>query len=578
VDGAGGRVRVWYHTDHQATDRATAGHIASELETVIWPRVTALMDNRQPVSDAGLQNNGGNGRLDVVLLDLEYYGLAAPIVPQGSKCINTAIYLEIDRSLSGNILDGTIAHEFMHIVQWTYQASCWPDEYLWMDEATATWVEHYVYPGYDTEHEYVSEVTDHPEESLDSTARLHTYGAYLFFFFLHEGYSERWIPAIYAAGTTNNSLLAVENGLGAAGSTSLAARWPEFARRLWNQAPVDQFNNWDAIVEHAKAGRQVMKPALAAVPDDTLQMPAELPHLSSRYYHIMFTDDRVRSVSFMNGLKYKLVRNTTADGLVYIEPVALPEADTKGLNIQIIYRVRGNDFETIDVTDAAAFDFCRDQAAGRVDEMVVIFSNTDFENRSRSLKPAGIPPMLWFSNAGCWKWQGTVSLTFDADGCNSTTMTADLSWETDFPGVLAMPPDDYPEESTAIAFEPRSGTVTWNMAGTDCGDCTVSGSKSWPIGGPNFDFMALYVFTPSGPYHRSLDMYGIAQDLGFEVTERWNCPEPEGNFDFTHPLDFYVDLLATEHGIRISADGSRISGRVDQWDAVVTVDLTAQRE
>ena len=73
-------------------------------------------------------------------------------------------------------------------------------------------------------------------------------------------------------------------------------------------------------------------------------------------------------------------------------------------------------------------------------------------------------------------------------------------------------------------------------------------------------------------------MYGIAQDLGFEVTERWNCPEPEGNFDFTHPLDFYVDLLATEHGIRISADGSRISGRVDQWDAVVTVDLTAQRE
>jgi len=570
VDGT--HVRAWYRKDHPG-DLPTAQHIVAVMDNTIWPQLVTLMDNKAPLSDAGLDYDGGDGRYDIAIVDITDYGAAFAVDPSASGCGPTATHIEIRRGLSIPDLEGTLAHEFMHSIQWMFQSSCWFDEYAWMDEASATWAEHYVFP-HDTEQMYAPDFLDEPEKSLNwiDANGVYEYGAYLFFFYLHEGFNERWVRDIYRAATTSNSLKAIEDGLKAAGNTDLEHRWPEFVRRNWNVAPNDKYAQWDGLAATVKGVTRT--PSLGAAPVDTAEMDVSLPYLSARYYKFEFTDDNVRFVTFVNGMTYEIARATTSEGIEYFEPTAQSAAETRGLSVQLLVKVANRDWQTLDVTDQASVVFCRDRLDGRLEELVVIYANSDYTDKSRTLEPNGLRPLLLYSNAGCWKWEGTVNVEHDT-GCEVHSINSTLGWSTVYSGVrMFQPVEKYAELSTSTPFQPTSGTFAWTVTG-GCAGCSVSGNGSWPVVATTPNLLTTYNGVLSGAYNRGFDLLGFSPlQVG---TEEWICPDDSRTE--VGLVNISVGVKATEHPLKVSADGKRISGTIDLGNGkVATLNLTAKRE
>jgi hypothetical protein len=109
---------------------------------------------REPKSDGTL--GGGNGLTDIYLLNLGgtgVYGYTAPDVNQRISTIDHSVhsYLVLDNDYAPSEfvgysspvdpLDVTMAHEYNHVLHYTYDAL----EETWMFEATAVWMEGKVY-------------------------------------------------------------------------------------------------------------------------------------------------------------------------------------------------------------------------------------------------------------------------------------------------------------------------------------------------------------------------------------------------------------------------------------------------
>ena len=85
----------------------------------------------------------------------------------------------VNRTLTEPQLGAKVAHELMHGFLSAYKCA---GRCRWLDEATATWAEHFVEPRANTEHEYAKDFFRAPFLSLthDPTDRdRHKYGAVL---------------------------------------------------------------------------------------------------------------------------------------------------------------------------------------------------------------------------------------------------------------------------------------------------------------------------------------------------------------------------------------------------------------
>jgi hypothetical protein len=113
---------------------------------------------REPRSD-GTQGGGGAGHTDIYLKDIggnSIYGYAAPDPQPARHSLFAYLVLDNDFNRSQfpgyasprDPLDVTVAHEYNHVLQFTYDAS----EDTWMLESTAVWMEGKVY---DPVHDYL---------------------------------------------------------------------------------------------------------------------------------------------------------------------------------------------------------------------------------------------------------------------------------------------------------------------------------------------------------------------------------------------------------------------------------------
>ena len=583
VDTHNGKGRVWYNVNDSASGAPKARLLADAFDNDIYPKLTSLM-SATPVSDAGFQNNGGDGRLDIVLLttgmDADDEGISTFLPGNGKSCTNRPALIEINAALSSATeLMATLAHEFMHVLLFTFPADCHYTAYSWMHESTATWAEHYVYPNYNTEQAYADDYLRNTRRSLDWDSKsrgLFEYGTYLFFFYLQQ-FSPNWIPAIWSASSTPNPYQAIDDGLQTAGSTNLAERWPEFARRNWNVAPLDKYNQWDGLTSTAVKDSADVR--LDGVTEDVFNLNAlQLVELSAQYFYFSFPDDKVSTVKLVNGLKYHVEEATNSDGIAYYKPMAQPAEDTKGLNVQLLMKIAGQDWTNMDVTDKSEVLFCRDQLAGRLEEMVVIVSNSSVT--SSVIDPVGEGLLLYVSNTGCGKWQGEVKVVDTV--CGTYTLTANADWTNQLTPIMLLQPqpfDEYAPLSSGIPFAPSAGTFTWNLTGT-CGACSVSGSQSWPVTTSFFQPNLLYLYPGafSGTYHRGIDLAGLSPGPFATANEHWVCPDDT----FDDPQSFIsldADTRAPDKKLHLSADGRRITGSYDNGlGTTTTVNLTAVRE
>jgi hypothetical protein len=120
--------------------------------------------------------------------------------------------------------------------------------------------------------------------------------------------------------------------------------------------------------------------------------------------------------------------------------------------------------------------FCRDKKDERIEELVLIYSNSHPGDESFSIDPpTGVHlfdedsklPKLRLSNAGCYRWRGTSSTTVTLNAGGITEQTATVLFER------YRDPGNPEGRPGTDAFRPISGTATVRRNGSN-GVCTES--------------------------------------------------------------------------------------------------------
>ncbi len=369
-------VRVWWQTQYPQ-DEAQAEAIATAMDSSIWPPLTALMG--QPLSDAGSPYDGGDGRVDIYLVDTTR---SMAIDHPNPGCEKTPAYINLKRGESLS----TLAHEFMHVLQWgfdvaqgcVYQAG---GGYNWLGEATAQWAADYVYPAVNWEHPTAAWYMGAPGLPLETADDAHEYGAYLFFQYLTKFYdSEQIVRTIWNKAAQYGSLQAINEAI----PGGFEERWPAFAACLWNAPPSDCFAQWDGLTQTLADSITAEDVDMgAATLNRSLELTVSVEHMAANYRRFTFTDDRIKGVTFKNTL-----------------------VGASHAAVQALAKVDGQWQGPLDWTDREVSSFCRDSSGHLVEELVLIFSNSDWAAKS-NLVPSE-PPVLTVST-GC----ASVTLTWD---------------------------------------------------------------------------------------------------------------------------------------------------------------------
>lgn len=456
----GGRVKVWYDT-RVAGENTRAQTLQAALENEAWPRLIDTLGMRAPLSDGLIAGcNGGDGRLDVYLTHMATkgqkandYGANRPI---DHSFKYRPVYLLINHNLPDNELKGTGAHELFHASQWAYPlAGNLRFSYQWLKEATAHWAVDYVYPleVMNFEQKWAKYYFQSPEEQLDLQGEgkaNRVYGSYLFFQFIARTTSPSIIKNIWdTAVSQSDELLAVDSTI----PGGFENQWPKFAKYLWNQEPVigSSFATWDALTQTPTLFSDNTV-SLAGQPGVSAPLDDKITHLSIQYYRFKFNDPQIRSVGFLNHF------------------FAINNVDPYKVSVQAFVSKVGTPWVWEDWSDEGALEqvkpFCFDVANERLDELVIVISN----DSPKEDVLGGFAPRLALSNVGCWRFDGSSSVTTKA----TSTSTGEMADATGDATVLfeRAPPDPSVPAGNTVLFWVKQGAVTGSS--TNVGTCTTT--------------------------------------------------------------------------------------------------------
>ncbi|HNX48858.1 MAG TPA: hypothetical protein PKL08_01730 [Thermoanaerobaculaceae bacterium] len=535
-----GHVRVWYN---DAVDSAQAAAYATVIDNTVWPKFASLLSPHVPKGDGGVRCSGGSDRLDVYIVDIarSYRSTLT------SACTGTPAFICLRRTADIMVL----THELFHAFQFSYPvpACLGTADYRWWTEGSANWAVDYVFPHDQYEQRSAPALLMHPDLPLDYWDDSHVYGSYLLPFFLAHTLSDKsfvnkaWedcagVSAVYALDSV------IPGGF--------ARQWPDFVLHNWNYGPVDKYYEWDSLSYVPKEVVQPKAVVLDVANAKELEIDMDLQKLSASYTHYKFDDANVRSVAFWNGATYDLEEQQQPFiGGIWNPQDATPDAK-KGVKVQALVKLRNQDWQVQNWTNTPYVTFCRDLTAERIDELVIIVSNSEFADPSRHAKPQGQNPRLFVSGLGCWQWKGSASWTETGATGTQTDVTQNVVW-TRMEGQTPVP---------QVFYKP-SGTVTVTVTG----QCT--GSKTVPIAG-DVDLLETYNYLPQDNTASTFGYKGQAVETGmipvtcqgvpgFTFIGSWfSVPPP-------NPPQFPF-FKATAHGSRLNDFYSPTNGLRWQWD------------
>jgi hypothetical protein len=561
IDTVNDKVRVWYQHRY-AGDWSKAEDIALAVDAIIWPDLVDTLMMKAPLSDqGGYPDDGGDGRLDIYLVHIGLWGLARPY----AGCEETPAYLLINsnRPIGSATQAGmlqTVVHEFMHASQYAYPIKETCREYDWLADATAVWAEDYVYPLANSEQDFAWPFFDSQHQPLEYDDHLwRRYGAYLWPFYLTHRHAAALIPAIWAQTATANSLEAIDHSI----PGGFELQWPEFTRINWNRPPVTDYQTWDKLTRHVKGPAvTTIEVALPGGGDkrQMLDLGEGVEHLAAAYFHLKFNDPNVRTVAFYNGYTFDLTEQQ-----VQIEDVGpvgatlvatpLPEAAKKNAHLWALIKTRGHDWQVADWTDKGIVRFCRDAPNEALEELVLIFSNSQYQDRTAAgrKKPAHLAPTLWASNLGCWLWTGQVTGRQPTDGDAVLTIEAQVTFQRTGSAALPLVGDGAGEWFTHDWYEAQ-GTLTWGFSGVDEAGCTWWGSDTVTLG-PGDAPLLVANYLVSGEAHRMYMAHPFL-DVFFRRTCPWGPDGPHmiGTWWFPaypfrdHHEDEFLPFLVSPNG------------------------------
>ena len=211
----------------------------------VWREIVSEMNYRRPVPDIHSSIDDDNN-FDIYLSDLGDDGIYGYCVvddnakQRGYNFADRASYCVVDDDFSRKQfrsntptenLQVTVAHEFFHAVQFSYDAS----EDAWLMEATAAWIEDEVYDRVNDNRQYLANSPmRRPNKPVDRSAGSAIYGSWIYFKYLSERYGRDIVHRIWrrADGTQDApdeySLRAIARTLAGEG-TSAASAFGDFA-------------------------------------------------------------------------------------------------------------------------------------------------------------------------------------------------------------------------------------------------------------------------------------------------------------------------------------------------------------
>ena len=195
----------------------------AEIFDLVWAKEVDTLGYNLPPGDDWYQPNGGDGRYDIYLKNInpQYLGYTDPETSSVANPISYTSYIVVRNDYSGfgyyedklDILRVTAAHEFFHAIQFGYDGSEFEfedpdDEYTykpyWM-EMSAVWMEDMVYDHVNDYLGYLSSFFNHPEWSLKTFSYYkivpdsiyHPYGSCVWPMYLSERFGSTIIKEIW---------------------------------------------------------------------------------------------------------------------------------------------------------------------------------------------------------------------------------------------------------------------------------------------------------------------------------------------------------------------------------------------
>ncbi len=519
----------WARPDRPAA-RARARALATEFERRIWPKLTGDFKTVDD-SDADLCSGIGDSRIDIYLAPpgnsvLGENGGVAPALFLSNGCGPHTSFIIIPE----NATRSTLAHEFMHVIQWAYpvcdRAPAWV-------EGTAAWAEDHVYHSDQEEHAWKGAL-QLPFTSMLSGGELDGYQAWPFWFSLFKKDGITGLKRVF------NTLAAGSDfptALEAGPSDGLKEAWKRYAVERFNQEPVGasgfpvtaSFRNraWDsfrvlpatgekATVTIGNAGQRTFRLA------SSLQAP-----LTTWFNPVEIADPKVRQVEFHND-------DFSRPGVV-----------------QAMLKLASGKWRLEDWSNRDVVKLCRDKPNENVVRMIIATSNA-----SPRGAPIGKAEHQVTARRACSRptYGGTISGTANYNSTNwapGTDMTA--TWS----GHLSLIPIPGTGENYPWIYQvdpANGGSIQYTLNGT-LTDCTVTG------GPENLDLDELGTFpimvlqiNDGDPLTYSLTAsMPVGPPGGFEIV-RSACSDPLQN----GPLDWFPGIPGTS--IVHSALNAKVSG------------------
>lgn len=498
----------------EGNEAALLDAAALEIETIDGALRGLL--RRQAASDAAEPCNGGDGAIDIYLVDMGRSTEWGQTTSYPGRCENTPAYVLIDKYVLGGVMANdpargrrwlrtVLAHEVMHTIQFGMDRSAACADYDWIDEATAQWAPSYVYPG-DNEEDgfqklgssnaartgkyYVDYLKGGHRESID---KANGYTTYVFFQFMANKYGAGSIKALFDAWTSHGSVASLDAALQAVGS-NLRDAWPEFGKALWNDVRdnvLTDLRGWDNY-DYGMADVVSREPLTLAAGRITLDLlranGGKIAPRSLAYERIVFVDD-VSAVKLTNPL------------------ASMPQGEH--LKLTAVKKIGGQWRAPEDWTDDVSKFFCRDKVAERIEELLLIVSNSDPDPDAAPavLSSSNTPFALNASNVGCWKWTGQATQQIISDAGvqrgDNTARAVDLLFEA---------PNDYAGGWLLLSVTggSASGLFTFESTVPPC-QVTITGpTKSATAGGTIAMIqLNLDLNEPTGPNRKVTVLSGI---------------------------------------------------------------------
>ena len=599
-----------------ALSAAAAARIAAIIEEVYDAEIK-LIDPLDRLDDSHEACNGGDNKYDIYygpygLAGLgawtTSYALAPELIGKRSECALRPSYMMLNSQSaeffteaqqpanSRPMVKSILAHEVLHALQFTIDRAASCKDLEWIDEATAQWAMDHLVPSiaqglpgeFGMEPGVGNVASNHaksgpvlaaylyaghlasiekPGPGIDP--RLNGYSDYLFFQYLARTKGPDTIKQIFdAMAGGRNSVEAI------AAAVDMKSVWPEFAKSLWIGWEDKVLDYWANEDEYRFGLAQVYAqvPTVLTVPQDLKDRQKttpvdqkgqkgaqfellanalafggdyEIEPRSILYEHLKFSDPSVHAVVFYN-------------------PIA-DQPNNGSMKLQALKKVGGQWQAPEDWTDQAFKTHCLDNRDERLEELLLIVSNSE-ANRASEV-PFTIPSMSPMkqatSNVGCWQWFGSASLTTET-AAGYTTVESMVGLFIRYRALSPDPDDVLVGLDLFVADAPSS--VTYSVSGPITGtNCTISGmgtASQQRIGEGSMYINYLTLDGPPTPLERMAVGSGHTVVPGVRTTT--SCP---GRAPEVNVLDQTAHWLAwPSDGVPVSADGQTISGTWVQVD------------